>query len=138
LVSVAPDTPITEACRLMEENKVGCLVVENSGKLCGILTDRDIALRVSGARKEPDKTPVKDVMTPDPIRISADRETHHLTSLMRAYNVRRIPIVDGFDRTIGIVTMDDLIVRFGSEMSAIGCAVAEEFPQASGSRSPAA
>jgi CBS domain-containing protein len=131
LSRVSPDTSITEACRLMEQNSVGCLIVENSGKLCGIVTDRDIALRVTGRRKEPDTTTVKEAMTPDPIRISADKEIHHLTSLMGAYHVRRVPIVNGFDSTVGIVTLDDLIALFGSEMSAIGKAIAEEFPEGS-------
>ena len=45
LVKVAPETNITEACRLMEQNNVGSVVAEQDGKLCGILTDRDIALR---------------------------------------------------------------------------------------------
>ena len=51
LVKVAPETNITEACRLMEQNNVGSVVAEQDGKLCGILTDRDIALRVAGAGK---------------------------------------------------------------------------------------
>lgn len=129
LIRVTPDTAIPEACQLMEQNRVGCLVVEEAGKLRGIVTDRDIALRVIGTRKDPDKTTVNEVMTPDPIRISADKEIHHLTSLMRAYHVRRVPIVNGFDTTVGLVSLDDLIALFGSEMSAIGSAVAEEFPE---------
>jgi CBS domain-containing protein len=129
LISVSPETNITEACRLMEQNNVGCVVVEETGKLRGILTDRDIALRVTGAQKEPQKTTVKEIMTPDPIRVSADKDVRHLTSLMRAYHVRRVPIVDGFDQTVGIVTLDDLMAQLGSEMSEISKAIAEEFPQ---------
>ena len=89
LVKVAPETNITEACRLMEQNNVGSVVAEQDGKLCGILTDRDIALRVAGARKDPQTTLVKDIMTPDPIRISADKDLPQLTALMHAYHVRR-------------------------------------------------
>ena len=69
LNKVAPETNITEACHLMEQNNIGCLVAEKDCKLCGIVTDRDIALRVAGAKRDPDKTTVKDIMTPDPIRI---------------------------------------------------------------------
>ena len=130
LISVAPVSPINEAWRLMEQNNVGCLVVENSGRLCGIVTDRDIVLRVTGAYKEPHWTTVNEMMTPNPIRISADKDVHRLTSLMRAYDVRRIPIVGGFDSTMGIVTLDDLIAQIGGEISAIGGAIAEEFPEA--------
>jgi len=129
VIKVSPDTSITEACHLMEQNNVGSLVAENKGKLCGIITDRDIALRVAGAKRDPDQTRVKDIMTPDPIRISVDKDLHHLTALMHAYHVRRIPIVNGFDTTLGIVTLDDLIAQLGAEMADIGKAISEEFPQ---------
>ena len=129
LVKVAPETNITEACRLMEQNNVGSVVAEQDGKLCGILTDRDIALWVAGARKDPQTTLVKDIMTPDPIRISADKDLPQLTALMHAYHVRRVPIVNGFDTTLGIVTLDDLIAQLGDEMSEIGKAISEEFPR---------
>jgi Mg/Co/Ni transporter MgtE len=66
-------------------------------------------------------------MTPDPIRISVDKDVHHLTSLMHAYHVRRVPIVDGSDTTLGIVTMDDLIPLLSDEMSEIGKTISEEF-----------
>ncbi len=51
LVKVELDTSIIEACELMAQNNIGSLVVEQNGKLCGILTDRDIALRVAGTAK---------------------------------------------------------------------------------------
>lgn len=130
LVRISPETNIAEACRLMEQNNVGCLIAEQEGKLCGILTDRDIALRVTGAKRDPDETKVKDIMTPDPIRISVDRDLHHLTALMHAYHVRRVPIVNGFETTLGIVTLDDLIAQLGSDMSEISKAISEEFTEA--------
>jgi CBS domain-containing protein len=129
VIKISPETNITEACQLMEQNNIGCLVVERAGKLSGIVTDRDIALRVTGAKRDPDQTKVKDIMTPDPIRISVDKELHHLTAMMHAYHVRRVPIVNGFDTTLGIVTLDDLIAQLGDDMSEIGKAISEEFPQ---------
>jgi CBS domain-containing protein len=131
IVKISPDANIIAACRLMAEKNVGCLVAENEGKLCGIITDRDIALKVTGSERDPQKTAVKDIMTADPIRIGVNRDLHHLTSLMHAYHVRRVPIVDGFDTTLGIVTMDDLIALLGDEMSEIGKAISDEFHQGS-------
>jgi len=131
LVRVAPDANITEACQLMEQNNVGCLIAERGGRLCGIVTDRDIALRVAGAKRDPDRTLVKDIMTPDPIRISVDKDLRQLTAIMHAHHVRRVPIVNGIDATVGIVTLDDLIAQLGDEMSEIGKAISEEFPQGS-------
>jgi CBS domain-containing protein len=129
VIRIAPEANITEACQLMEQNNVGCLIAERQGKLCGIVTDRDIALRVAGAKRDPDKTAVKDIMTPDPIRISVDKELRQLTAMMHAYHVRRVPIVNGFDTTVGIVTLDDLIAQLGDEMAHIGKAISEEFPR---------
>jgi CBS domain-containing protein len=129
VIRVAPDANITEACQLMEQNNIGCLIAEREGKLCGIVTDRDIALRVAGAKRDPDKTLIKDIMTPDPIRISVDKDLRRLTAMMHAYHVRRVPIVNGFDTTLGIVTLDDLIAQLGDEMSEIGKAISEELPQ---------
>jgi CBS domain-containing protein len=127
LLKVEPDTMVTHACELMERNNIGALVVEQNGKLCGIVTDRDIALRVAGARKDAQTTPVKDIMTPDPIRISADKDLLQLTALMHAYHVRRVPIVNDYDTALGIVTLDDLVARLGNEMWQIGKAISEEF-----------
>lgn len=124
---MSPTTNIVDACGLMEQNNVGCLIVEDQGKLCGIVTDRDIALRIAGARRDPQETKVKEIMTPDPIRVAIGSDLHHLTSLMHAYHVRRVPIVDGSDSTVGIVTLDDLIAMLGDEMFDIGKAISEEF-----------
>jgi len=126
VIKISSDANITEACRLMERCNVGCLLAETNGRLCGLLTDRDIALRVAGPARDPWKTTVAEIMTPDPIRISVDKDLHHLTSLMHAYHVRRVPIVDGFDAVVGIVTMDDLIAILGDELSDIGKLIAEQ------------
>ncbi len=128
LVKVEPDSTVAQACELMERHNVGSLVVEQNGKLCGIVTDRDIALRVAGARRDAETTRVKEIMTPDPIRISAHKDLPQLTALMHAYHVRRVPIVNGFDTALGIVTLDDLVARLGTEMWQIGKAISEEFP----------
>ena len=126
-IKIEPDKTITEACELMAQNNIGSLVVEQNGKLCGILTDRDIALRVAGTCKDAETTRVKDIMTPDPIRISADKDVPQLTALMHAYHVRRVPIVNGLDTALGIVTLDDLIAQLGVQMWQIGKAISEEF-----------
>src|SRR3990172_13013976 len=131
VITISADANITEACRLMEQKNVGCLLAENNGRLCGILTDRDIALKVVGAQRDPRTTKVEDIMTRDPIRISVNSDLHHLTALMHAYHVRRVPIVDGADTPLGIVTMDDLIALLSEEMSEIGKTISEEFSRGS-------
>lgn len=129
VVKISPEKRITDACRMLKENNIGCIIAENDGKLCGILTDRDIALKVAGEKRDPEKTKVNEVMTDNPVRISVDKGLHDLTALMHSHHVRRIPIVDGMDTTLGIVTLDDLITLLGDEMSDIGSAISEGYIQ---------
>lgn len=130
VIGISPDSNIAEACRLMDEYNIGCLVVQERGKLCGILTDRDIALKVTGANKDPQKTKAREIMSRSPVRTPVDKDLRELTNLMRIHHVRRVPIVDGVDEVLGIVTMDDIIARISGEMSDLGNAVAESLPVA--------
>lgn len=129
LATISPERSIAEACWIMKEKNVGCLIAEHQGKLCGMITDRDIALKVTGEEKDPLTTMVQEIMTSDPVRISVDKDLPDLVALMHSRHVRRVPIVDGAELTLGIVTLDDLIALFGYEMSEIGKAISEEFPQ---------
>ena len=127
VVTISPERSIAEACWLMKEKNVGCLIVEDHSKLCGIITDRDIALKVTGEEKDPLTTMVQEIMTGDPVRISVDKDLPELVALMHSQYVRRVPIVDKTELTLGIVTLDDLIALFGYEMSELGKAVSEGF-----------
>jgi CBS domain-containing protein len=117
VVSLSPEQNIVEACRLLQDNNVGCLVVLEKGALCGILTDRDIALKVSGQGKVPEQTTVREVMTPNPAYIHVDRTLHQLTTLMHNRHVRRVPIVDAQEKLVGLVTLDDLLMLLSEEFS---------------------
>jgi CBS domain-containing protein len=129
VVTISPERSIAEACWLMKDKNIGCLIAENHGKLCGILTDRDIALKVTGENKDPLTTMVDEVMTRDPVRISVNRNVRELVSLMHTQHVRRVPILDSLDSPLGMVTTDDLIALFGDEMSELGKMVAEGIHQ---------
>jgi CBS domain-containing protein len=127
IVTVTPEKTIPEACQLLEERNIGCLLVEEHGQLCGVLTDRDIALRVTGRGKDPQLTHVGAIMTPNPVRIPVASTLHELTMIMHSQHVRRVPIIDETGRAIGIVTLDDLLVLLGDEMSDLAKTVSEAF-----------
>ena len=93
---------------------MGCIVATEANQVRGILTDRDIALKVTGEKRDPQRTTVGEVMHANPIRISVDKSLRDLTSLMHAHHVRRVPIVDGGDKVLGIVTLDDPPVWYSS------------------------
>lgn len=120
VVTISPDQPVIEACQLLREKNVGCLVAVENGKLSGILTDRDIALQVTGGNKDPQKTKVREVMTANPVHIPVERTLHDLTSLMHTHHVRRVPIVGEGGAVVGLVTLDDLLILLGQEMADIG------------------
>ncbi len=123
LITVSPEQTISEACKLLQDKNVGCLVAVENGTLCGILTDRDIALKVTGAAKDPRQTQVREVMTANPARISVNKNLRDLTGLMHSFHVRRVPIVDGGNKPLGVVTLDDLLGLLGQEMSDVGDSV---------------
>ena len=125
VISISPESNVVEACHLLGRNNIGCMVVQEGGKLCGVLTDRDIALKVTGDGKDPQKTKVRDIMTRDPVRIPVNKDLRELTALMHTHHVRRVPVVDGVDEVLGIVTMDDLIALISDEMSDLGKTIAE-------------
>ncbi len=127
VISIAPSQTIQEACQMLRQHNIGCLVVADQGTLAGILTDRDIALRVTGEGKDPQRTTVQEVMTPNPVSIAMGQSLHDVTALMRAHRVRRVPIVDGAYKVLGIITLDDLIALFGEELSDLGKTVSESF-----------
>lgn len=124
VVTITPDQPITEACRLLQEKNVGCVVATEGDKVQGILTDRDIALKVIGEKKDPQQTKVREIMSPNPTRIPVTKSLHDLTTLMHTHHVRRVPIVDAGDKVLGIVTLDDLLILLGDEMADMGKGIA--------------
>ena len=117
VVMIAANQSIIDACRLLGEKNVGCLLVEDNGKLQGILTDRDIALKVTAEKRDPQVTKVREVMSANPTTIPVNRTLHDLTTVMHTYHVRRIPIVDNEGKVLGLVTLDDLLILLGQEMS---------------------
>jgi len=128
VVTISPRSSVADACQLMAQNNIGCMVVQEDGKLCGILTDRDIALKVAGETKDSRQTKVGEVMTPNPVAISVDKNLHELTRFMHTNHVRRVPIIDGGNKVLGIVTLDDLIAMLSDEMFEIGKTVSEPIP----------
>jgi len=127
IVTISPEKNALEACHLLREKNVGCLVAEEEGKLYGILTDRDIALKVAGEGKNPHMLKVREIMTANPASISVDKSLHDLTTLMHTHHVRRVPIVNREYKVTGIVTLDDLLALLGDEMSDMGKTVSEAF-----------
>lgn len=103
-----PETPLTEVAKVMDRSEIGdVLVVDDSQRLLGIVTDRDIAVRALAADRDPASTPVRDVMSSANATIEPTATVDEALEQMRLHDVRRLPVVvDG--KPIGIVSIGDL------------------------------
>lgn len=111
-----PETTARDAARMMEDNDCGSLpVVEsrNSMKLQGIVTDRDLALRILGRGQNPD-TPIREAMTKNVACVRLDSRLDEVEHLMSSEQVRRIPVVDDQNRILGIIAQADLARELGA------------------------
>ena len=104
------ETTARDAARMMEDNDCGSLpVVESrdSMKLIGMVTDRDLALRILGRGQDPN-TPVREAMTRNVSSAKADDDLDAVERVMSGQQVRRVPVVDDQGRVIGIIAQADL------------------------------
>lgn len=111
-----PETTARDAARLMEENDCGSLpVVEtrDTMKLTGIVTDRDLALRILGRGQNPD-TRISEAMTRNVTAVRRDDNLDEVERLMAEQQVRRIPVVEENGRILGIIAQADLAREQGA------------------------
>ncbi|MGE0859303.1 MAG: cyclic nucleotide-binding/CBS domain-containing protein [Gammaproteobacteria bacterium] len=106
LLSTPASLPVADAARLMRTHKVGAIVVVDGERLAGIFTERDALFRVVAEGRDPQTTPVGEVMTANPTTIDADKPFARALELMHAGRFRHVPVVDN-GRPIGIVSSRD-------------------------------
>jgi len=113
-----PSETVVRAAQLMKGEDVGpVLVVEDksSRRLVGIVTDRDLALKVVAAGKDPNSVRVKEVMTTDPVTVRPDDNIKKAMERMKDNQVRRIPVVDKDECVLGIISQADIAREVGDE-----------------------
>ncbi|NUQ94857.1 MAG: CBS domain-containing protein [Gemmatimonadaceae bacterium] len=118
---VTPRTSIQEAASLMKSEDVGALpVVESEGskRLVGMVTDRDIAIRVVADGRDPRSATVSDAMSKGATTAKASDEVDQVMKVMGREQVRRIPIVDERDELVGIVSQADVVLKGASDRKA--------------------
>jgi uncharacterized protein (DUF2267 family) len=109
MVALRPDSSVLEGARAIENNNIGAVIVHDAGRVVGIVTDRDLTVRVVGRGLDPKATTLADVMTKDVATLSPRESRADAIRLMLERNIRRIPLVDD-GRLVGIVTLDDLLL----------------------------
>ena len=112
--SVSRSTSVREAARLMREADAGALPVVESERVVGIVTDRDIALRIVGADKSPD-TPVGEIASGDLVSVRPEQDLDEALRVMARYQVRRLPVVEEDGRLVGIFAQADAAIEAAPE-----------------------
>lgn len=103
------DTPLREVARLMVDHDCGQIpVVDGDDRPVGVVTDRDIVVRVLAAGGDPASATAADAMSRPCRSVASDTALHDCIALMEAQKVRRVPVVDGDGKLVGIVSIADL------------------------------
>jgi len=105
--SASPSQSIADAAAIMKSENVGSLPVTERDHLIGIVTDRDIVVRVVADRRDPRDMTVEEVVSRDPVTVGPEQDLDEALSLMARNQVRRLPVVEG-GRLVGIVAQADL------------------------------
>ena len=112
---VSPDTSVSHALELMAEKNVGALVIEDSGQVLGIFSERDYARK---AIETPDFTlaaPVKDFMSSPVYFITPNQTIEECIALMTEKRFRHLPVMEG-QKMVGLISIGDVVKQTLSEM----------------------
>jgi CBS domain-containing protein len=127
VVTTAPDTPVNEVATTMRDETVGSVVVVEDDAPVGLVTDRDIAVRIAADALDSTEMTARQMMTEDPVTVDVDTGILELCNAMHDEGVRRMPVVDGGD-LVGIVTLDDLTVLLSGELEQLAGVIRSESP----------
>lgn len=128
VITARPDTRVSEAARLMRDERVGAVVVvedeaASRQTVAGIVTDRDITTLCVAAGADPDVCTVGEIMTRDVVAARADDPAARLLAVMQARGVRRLPVVGPSRELLGMLTLDDLVGDVAAQVQALGTAL---------------
>lgn len=127
-VTAAPGTPVPELAATMEEEHVGSVVITDDGTPVGIVTDRDLAVRVLAAGLDPADRTAEDVMTDELCTAHPDTGFYQAMNLMAEHGVRRLPVCEG-DALVGIITADDVAELLADEQQQLGEIIRAQRPE---------
>ena len=108
IISVAPDTSVLDAIKLMADKAVGSLVVMQNDELLGIMSERDYARKVIIKGRSSESTPVSEIMTSDVITTTSSHTVNECMNLMTEKKIRHLPVVED-NQVIGMISIGDLV-----------------------------
>jgi len=109
--TVGPDEMVQQAARLMREQGIGALPVGEGDKLVGMLTDRDVAVRLVAEGRDPARTKVREVMTAGVSCVFEDDDLGRAAENMAEQQVRRLPVINRDKHLVGVLSLGDLALN---------------------------
>jgi CBS domain-containing protein len=109
-VTMPGTASVHEAARAMRDADIGDVIVIENNQVCGIITDRDIAVRVVAEAKDPATTALADICSHSLLTVTPTDSVEHAVRLMRTHTIRRLPVVEE-GKAVGIVSLGDLAVE---------------------------
>jgi CBS domain-containing protein len=116
-VTVRSSDPVAQAARVMRDEDVGSVPVIDEGTIAGMITDRDITIKVVAAGIDPETAAASEYMSRHPVTGRPDMSVREAAHLMAREQIRRLPVVDQ-NRLVGIVALGDLAVEPGADAEA--------------------
>ena len=116
VVTIHPDATVDEAAQQMSRHDVGMLPVFEGGQMLGVFTDRDITIRVVSEGRDPRKTRVRDIMTPEIIYCYDHEDVNEAVKSFEKMQIRRVPVLNRKKQLVGVLSLGDLAVDSGDKM----------------------
>jgi CBS domain-containing protein len=124
VVALRPMDTAAAAAKVMRDKGIGCVLIQDGGKrLQGIVTDRDIVVSVLAAGLDPKTTTLESIMVRKVVTAPKDEIILRAARRMAEARIRRLPVVDGKGRVVGLVSVDDLLVLLITELSNVVAAI---------------
>ena len=108
VISVSPDTTVVEVAKILKSKRIGALLVMESGKIAGIISERDITRALPEYGEKLQSLPVSDLMTKSVTTCSSDTGIDKIMEMMTENRIRHLPVVDN-GKLIGFISIGDVV-----------------------------
>jgi CBS domain-containing protein len=108
VITIDPQMTVLDAAVLMNNHRIGAVVVVEQQRVVGMFTERDVLLRVVAEQREPAKTFVSEVMTTDVVCCTPDTTAEEARGAMRDRRIRHLPVADANGQLLGLISIGDL------------------------------
>ncbi len=128
VLTVQPEASAFEAACVMTKARCGSvLIVDGGGAMLGILTERDLMVKIVAKRRDPETTPVSDIMTHNPHFISPETTVLDAVLIMKRHNFRHLPIISSTSKILGVFSIRDAMARELVEAESMADLIDQQF-----------